>query len=216
MPEMENSARWERRPTERKEEILEAAARLFSQKGFPRTTTREIANAAAISEGTIYKYFNSKEDILTGIMSHLAEAEQIEQIRRRTTEDLHTYLVQAVRFRQSFEEEHYDMLKAVFSELLVNAELNEHYFQQLLLPALESAEKIMQGIQQTGTLRDVDERLMVRIIMGAFYGVFLLREIGDPLLQPGTDSYNQLPDTFATILVNGLLAQNTVRKDENT
>ena len=48
----------------RREEILAAAMRLFARQGYARTTTREIAQEAGISEGTIYRYFSSKQEIL--------------------------------------------------------------------------------------------------------------------------------------------------------
>lgn len=48
----------------RRQQIADAAVRLFIQKGFHKTTTRQIARAAEISIGSLYEYFNCKEDIL--------------------------------------------------------------------------------------------------------------------------------------------------------
>ncbi|MGE5256725.1 MAG: TetR/AcrR family transcriptional regulator [Hyphomicrobiales bacterium] len=48
----------------RRRQIADAAVRLFIQKGFHKTTTRQIARAAEISIGSLYEYFNCKEDIL--------------------------------------------------------------------------------------------------------------------------------------------------------
>lgn len=44
----------------REQEILNAAIRLFNEKGFRATTTAEISNAAGISEPTMYKHFENK------------------------------------------------------------------------------------------------------------------------------------------------------------
>ncbi len=46
-----------------REAILKAALEYFSQKGFHRTTTREIARKAGIAEGTMFNYFPTKEDL---------------------------------------------------------------------------------------------------------------------------------------------------------
>ncbi|HEX2898218.1 MAG TPA: TetR/AcrR family transcriptional regulator [Bacteroidia bacterium] len=54
--------------TESREKILKAAIRLFVEKGFHDTTTREITEAAGISKGLLYNYFASKEAILCGII----------------------------------------------------------------------------------------------------------------------------------------------------
>jgi len=43
--------------------ILRAALELFAEKGFYRTTTRAIARKAGIAEGTLFNYFESKEDL---------------------------------------------------------------------------------------------------------------------------------------------------------
>jgi AcrR family transcriptional regulator len=56
------------KPTEqRRAEILEAALRLFSSKGFHDTTMEEVANAAGVAKGTIYLYFQSKEHLLLAL-----------------------------------------------------------------------------------------------------------------------------------------------------
>lgn len=48
----------------RRRQIVDAAVVLFIKKGFHRTTTREIAQAAGVSIGGLYEYITSKEDIL--------------------------------------------------------------------------------------------------------------------------------------------------------
>ena len=50
--------------TRRRRQVVEAAVQLFVQKGFHKTTTREIAKAAGFSIGTLYEYVESKEDVL--------------------------------------------------------------------------------------------------------------------------------------------------------
>ena len=48
----------------RRRQIADAAVQLFIDKGFHKTTTRQIAGAAGFSIGSLYEYFASKEDIL--------------------------------------------------------------------------------------------------------------------------------------------------------
>ncbi|MCU0591662.1 MAG: TetR/AcrR family transcriptional regulator [Desulfobacterales bacterium] len=70
---MRNATRGDAIPTQvkdpnlverRRRQIADAAARLFVEKGFHKTTTRQIARAADISIGSLYEYFTTKEDIL--------------------------------------------------------------------------------------------------------------------------------------------------------
>lgn len=51
----------------RRAQILETALRLFAMQGFDGTSTREIAQAAGISEGLIFHYFPTKEDLLNSV-----------------------------------------------------------------------------------------------------------------------------------------------------
>ncbi len=60
--------RRQRRITRRKKEILDAAARIFAEKGYANATTREIAEAADLAEGTLYNYYGGKREILLAIL----------------------------------------------------------------------------------------------------------------------------------------------------
>ncbi|GAA5117018.1 TetR/AcrR family transcriptional regulator [Alloalcanivorax gelatiniphagus] len=51
--------------------LLSAAARLFREKGFDRTTVRDIAAAVGIQSGSIFHHFKTKEDILFAVMEEV-------------------------------------------------------------------------------------------------------------------------------------------------
>lgn len=61
---VEASVKDERLIKIRREQIVRAAITLFKEKGFHRTTTREIASISGFSIGTLYEYIRTKEDIL--------------------------------------------------------------------------------------------------------------------------------------------------------
>ena len=56
--------RWERRPEERPQEILDAALRVFSERGYRTTRLEDVGEAAGVTKGTIYHYFANKEELL--------------------------------------------------------------------------------------------------------------------------------------------------------
>ncbi|MBT2646378.1 TetR/AcrR family transcriptional regulator [Bacillus sp. ISL-34] len=58
------SVKDERLVEKRRTQMIKGAVNLFKEKGFHRTTTREIAKAAGFSIGTLYEYIRTKEDIL--------------------------------------------------------------------------------------------------------------------------------------------------------
>ena len=57
---------------ERRLQILRIAVRLFSQHGFRGTTTKEIAQAAGVSEAMVFRHFATKEELYTAILDHKA------------------------------------------------------------------------------------------------------------------------------------------------
>src|SRR6202167_3625271 len=58
---------------ERREELMNAAQRLFLKYGVGPTTIEQITSGADVAKGTFYLYFSSKEDILAALGQHFAE-----------------------------------------------------------------------------------------------------------------------------------------------
>lgn len=58
----------------RRQSILDAATRVFAQKGIASATMAEIASVAGISPGAIYRYFENKDDLARGCMNESAES----------------------------------------------------------------------------------------------------------------------------------------------
>ncbi|MEI2357351.1 TetR/AcrR family transcriptional regulator [Mesobacillus zeae] len=62
--EVQASVKDERLVLKRRNQMIKGAVTLFKEKGFHRTTTREIARASGFSIGTLYEYIRTKEDVL--------------------------------------------------------------------------------------------------------------------------------------------------------
>ena len=58
----------------RKNEILDAAGILFSEKGYDNTSVTDIMNAVGIAKGTLYHHFKSKEDIMDALIKRQTDA----------------------------------------------------------------------------------------------------------------------------------------------
>lgn len=73
--------------------ILEAAEKLFSDKGFEKTTTRDIAIAVGMAAGTMFNYFDSKETLaMTLVVDALRRGRMVYAQRLIGSEDLHEEL----------------------------------------------------------------------------------------------------------------------------
>jgi TetR/AcrR family transcriptional regulator, cholesterol catabolism regulator len=67
----------------RRNQMIKGAVTLFKEKGFHRTTTREIARAAGFSIGTLYEYIRTKEDVLYLVCDSIYD-----HVRERLQKDL--------------------------------------------------------------------------------------------------------------------------------
>jgi|GEM_PF-191570 AcrR family transcriptional regulator len=61
--ETKQTKSWSRRKTARPGEILDAALKVFAEKGYAAARMEDIAQAACVTKGTIYLYFQNKEDV---------------------------------------------------------------------------------------------------------------------------------------------------------
>lgn len=104
-----------------RKQVLLAGLKLFSENGFHATTTAEIANQAGVSEGTIYKYFHSKNDLLNKLLNPiLHEIQQNFFLRIDDYHDLNTMLSFVVKDRVQFALVNFDFFKLILQEILTN------------------------------------------------------------------------------------------------
>lgn len=81
--EVQASVKDERLVKKRRDQMIKGAVTLFIQKGFHRTTTREIAKASGFSIGTLYEYIRTKEDVLYLVCDSIYD-----QVSERLQKDL--------------------------------------------------------------------------------------------------------------------------------
>jgi AcrR family transcriptional regulator len=69
----ENLSRRERLNLQQRDEILETALRLFSEESYSNVSMQDIAKEAEFGMGTLYKFFNSKEDLYKALIVQMAQ-----------------------------------------------------------------------------------------------------------------------------------------------
>ncbi len=80
MSQTSRSQRWQRRKEDRPAELLDAALSEFFEKGFAAARLEDIAARAGVSKGTVYLYFDSKEDMFEALVRAIPQA-NVEQVR---------------------------------------------------------------------------------------------------------------------------------------
>jgi AcrR family transcriptional regulator len=186
----------------RRNQILDAATKVFAKKGFHRTSTKEIAQTAGISEGTIYNYFTTKSDLVIGIMTRLAEVETLnKELVEALQGDVQDFFVAVFRDRADSMRQGQEMLKAVLPEVMVNPCLSEQFTGQFVRRISTLLEQYMQTRIEMGHIRPVNVPLAVRAVQGMFIGLMVLRILGDEEVLSG---WEDIPEVLATIIFEGL------------
>jgi AcrR family transcriptional regulator len=187
----------------RRNQILDAAASVFAEKGYHRATTKEIANAAGVSEGTIYNYFANKADLLVSMLTRLVELRELtDELAGALQSDAREFLVAIFRDRMGrIVQSHEKMFQAILPEILVNPELRERFYQQFLQPTAAMLEQYIRARVQLGHIRPINVPLAVRTVQGMFVGLLIFRFFGD---EPIQSEWDDLPELVATIIFDGL------------
>jgi AcrR family transcriptional regulator len=187
----------------RRNQILDAATKVFAEKGVHRATIKDIANAAGIAGGTIYNYFANKDALLIGILDRINQSQQraadFAQAKNSDAADfIRSYLGHRIA---RLSESGLDVFRVLFSELLVNPELCETYYRQVIEPTFAIVDPHLTAWTRQGVIQTRDPQLANRAMAGMVLGVLLLRVLGDPYLH---DHWDKVPDALADLLLHGL------------
>lgn len=187
----------------RRNQILDAAAVVFAEKGFHPATTKDIAKQAGVSEGTIYNYFDSKTALLLGIFERMKATIMQQDVPPVPDGADVRAVVTAMLYHplNALKQDNFALFRIVVSEMLVNEELRALYYQQILAPTLALAEGYLQQQFAARRLDPAAVSLVTRAISGMMLGLMLEHIMGDPLL---ADHWEQLPEILADLIVNGL------------
>ena len=186
----------------RRRQILDAATRVFAEKGFRRATTREVAREAGVSEGTIYNYFEDKDALLMAILDVLNETERrAEDFEEGLATDFRGFLEEYLRRRMTLIWQNREVFRVVLSEMLVNAELRERYLRQVVAPTMQIAEENFGARMKQGEARATDAPLAMRAVAGAVLGLLVLGLLGDEEIG---SRWDEVPEVLAGLLIHGL------------
>jgi TetR/AcrR family fatty acid metabolism transcriptional regulator len=189
--------------TARRNQILDAATTVFAEKGFHRSTIRDVAKAAGIADGTIYIYFENKTALLMGILDRMNQSDQRQGFFEEAADmDMDTYLRKHIRQRlEVMDGTGLDVVKIVLSEVMVNQDLRELYYGQVVAPTFVLAENYFHQWMDAGLIRRFDVPIMMRLITSTILGVLVLRLLGDPTVE---EQWQKLPDVIADMLLYGV------------
>ncbi len=187
----------------RRNQILDAATKVFAEKGFHPATIEDIAKEAGIAVGTIYNYFDNKTALMLGIFDRLNESDRrVEDFSKSTEVDFRSFMKAYLRHRLTLlQTGNFEVFRIVLSEIMVNKELRELYHRKILEPTFSMAETYLQQRASQNIIKPINVNLAMRAISGMVLGLIVEYIIGDQTLEK---KWDELPDFLTDMILDGL------------
>ncbi len=194
---------------ERRQQILQVAMSLFSKHGFAGTTTKKIAEAAGVSEATVFKHFSNKEELYSDIIDHKACSHGLEEPFKEISEELAAKDDFGVFYGMALNALKHHREDRDFIRLLLHAALEQHdlsrmFFESFVEGIYEFLSNYIRQRQKDGAFREIEPKIVVRTFVGMFIHHSLSNTIFDTEQRILKVSDEEIAKEFATILLNGI------------
>jgi len=198
---------------ERREQILATAVNLFSRNGFRGTTTKEIAQAAGVSEAMVFRHFANKEALYGAILDDKGCREGVgrfpwenNELLRKAIEAKDDYTVfyqmglSALQKHQSS----VPFLRLLFFSALEEHDLAERFFGDFIERIYDFIADYVRVRQADGAFRDIEPRIAVRAFLGMLIHHSLNNILWDKDRRLLNITIEEAAKNFAEILLRGI------------
>lgn len=158
-----------RKPTHiRKEEIITTAMKIINEEGFPAFTMRKLSLAVGVSEPALYRHFDSKDDIVIGIIDKMqelwTETEKQLKVESEPIKQMQTFL----RAHFSYIEKTPDIVAILFADEYIrrNELLSKHLERVQMLRFSYLLQKLTDAMAK-GHFVEYNPQIMTVIMLGA-------------------------------------------------
>jgi AcrR family transcriptional regulator len=212
---------------ERRVQIAEVAMRLFSERGFRGTTTKEIAHAAGVSEAIIFRHFATKEELYTAIIDYkgcgggaatgvadrperpavIDEIQGVVAGAMEAADDLAVFQGVALHMLEHHESDP-EFLRLLMYIALENHSLGQVFWDKNVRVLYEFLGGYVRRRQREGAFRDVDAYAAVRVFLGSVIHHSLVNLLWDkdPARRIFRVANGEAARQFAEILLRGIAA----------
>ena len=197
----------------RREQILQTAVSLFSQRGFKGTTTKEIARAAGVSEAMVFRHFENKDALYGAILDTKGCQDGVGRFPWEENETLRKAIEQkddfAVFYNIAFDALNKHQSDVGFMRLLFYSALEEHeladrFFHEFIERIYEFIGGYVEQRQRDGAFREMNPRIVVRAFLGMLIHHSLNNILWDRKRVILDISTEEAAKNFAEILLNGI------------
>jgi AcrR family transcriptional regulator len=202
---------------ERREQILATAVNLFSRNGFRGTTTKEIAQAAGVSEAMVFRHFANKEALYAAILDDKGCREGVarfpweknELLQQAIAEkDDHAVFYQLALGALNKHKSSVPFMRIMFYSALEEHDLAERFFRDFIEKVYVFIGDYIIERQKDGVFRDMNPRVAVRAFLGMMIYHSLNNILWDKERRLLDISVEEAAHSFADIFLNGVVKKN--------
>lgn len=202
--------------SEKEKLILNSACELFSEKGYSATSTNEIAKKAGVSEGTIFRYFNTKNHILKGLLVQLIELvvdnialPPIEKIlKNEKNKDDKEIFREIIMDRMELVHNNFKLFKVIASEAIFHDDIREIIYSKLISRATLIVENYYDRMVENGTARKLPPKIVFSSIVGSMFMFIIKRNLDSAYEDVSQDeNIDEDIDILIDIMFNGIGTQ---------
>ncbi len=191
---------------DRREQIIDAAMRVFAEKGFTRATNRDIAREAGITPGLIYHYFENKEAVFRATIEthsplHMLRTLPTEVLTQPPGALLRFLTLRVLGIVES--EKFVSLIHMLLPEVIHNpaiSPMGAGMFQQVL----DLLSKYLSSKMESGELRQTDPMRPAHVFISSMMGFVLRRQVLRDT-EALALSHEEIADALVDIVLNGLL-----------
>lgn len=197
MPQLEHLS-------ERQRRVLESAVILFSEQGYDKTSTKDIAQHAQVAEGTVFKHFKNKQTLLYAGLIPILKNNVIPvalsefKTELTMTHDLKTFIDMFVDNRSQFIYDNRVLIKVLLNESLTSVQLQTMVLNLFAKNLLAQLTPLLQRLIDQGYMRDVNKEYAIRTIVAQTFNLNL------PLILDATKTRDKAFEDFATFIKESL------------
>lgn len=171
--------------TERQWQILDAAVKVFAAKGFDGSRTSEIAKEAEVAEGTIFRYYKTKKDLLMGLVVPLVTKffrpmilKSVEKIvENEDKKSIEEVLNNILNDRVNLINKNLPLIKTVFMEAAYNEEVLKVLQKSIAPKVIPFLNNFTEANIENKNFRDIEPTLITRTLMSLLLGYIILPKV---------------------------------------
>jgi len=188
----------------KKEKILKASLAIFSKKGFPESTMREIAQKAGVSLGLIYFYFKSKDDILKEIFVRINSGFPKEVFEKNEEAAPEEILRNLCLSHLKFLSRNFKQFMMFLNESMNNNKLGEFLYTNGMEEGLRDIGEVFSRLQKSAKFRKFDVENATFTLLNSIF-MFVLFKEGPFKKQLKDKTYEEYCATLTDLLLKGML-----------